>query len=163
MANKWVDKLVYETDNFTLTAVEKPHVTRTDGGHLKVASKVRYADLLDLTPQLAVEMEWLVMLAGEAMTVGLRNRGIDIGIINYQDNKNWGVFNPDGPYLHVHLYGRAKNAKIHKYGDACTFPHRETGFYDNFEPLNDGDIKEIQKQIEILLKEDKYKKENWHF
>jgi len=158
-----MDKLIIETENFKLTAVERPHVTRTDGGHLKITPKKHYADRLELSPKLATEMAYLTMLSGEAMTLGLRKQGIDIGIINYQDNKNWSVFSPQGPYLHIHLYGRAKDAKIHKYGEACMFPRRETGFYDNFESLNDGDIKEIKKQIEILLKQDKYKKENWHF
>jgi diadenosine tetraphosphate (Ap4A) HIT family hydrolase len=155
------DKLVFETDNLTLFSVEKPHITRTDGGHLKIAPKAHFADRLDLSPELAVEMAWLTMLSGEAMTIGLRKRGIDIGIINYQDNKNWSVFNPEGPYLHIHLYGRAKSAKIQKYGDACMFPHRETGFYDKFEPLNDLDIKSIQNEINILVSSEKYKKENW--
>ena len=55
---------------------------------------------------------YLTMLIGEAMIIGLNNRGIDIGRINYQDNGNWGVFKPEDPFLHVHLYGRAKSAKI---------------------------------------------------
>lgn len=154
--------LVYETDNFILEAVEKPHVTRLDGGHLKITPKHRFADRLELPPRLAVEMAWLTMIAGDAMTTGLRKRGIDIGLINYQDNKNWGVFSPEGPHLHVHLYGRAKNAMIQKYGDACTFPHRETGFYDNFEPLNNDDIIAIQKMLHLLLEQEKYQKSNWH-
>ena len=101
------------------------------------------------------------MLIGEAMTTGLINRGIDIGRINYQDNGNWGVFKPEGPYMHYHLYGRAKSAEIHKYGEACYFPFRETGFYDEFEPLNAGDIAEIQKQITTLMSFGKYQFENW--
>lgn len=156
------DKMIFESENFTLTSVAKPHITRTDGGHIKVAPKQRFADRLELSPQLAVEMAWITMLGGKAMTTGLRKQGIDIGIINYQDNKNWSVFSPEGPYLHVHLYGRAKSAKIQKYGDACTFPHRETGFYDSFEPLTDEDIAAIKAEIEKLLNTDKYDKNNWH-
>lgn len=157
-----MDKLIFETNNFVLTSVEKPHITRTDGGHLKITPKERFADRLELSPELAVEMAWFTMLAGEAMTTALRKRGIDIGLINYQDNKNWSVFKPEGPYLHIHLYGRAKDAKIQKYGDACEFPHRESGFYDGFEPLNDEDIKVIQDEINKLLKLEKYSKDNWH-
>jgi hypothetical protein len=41
----------------------------------------------------------LSMVVGEAMKSALRSRGIDIGIINYQDMGNWGVFNPEGPTL----------------------------------------------------------------
>jgi len=152
---------IYQTENFVVEAVEKPHVTRADGGHLKISPKVRTADRSHLSPKLAIEMARLTMLMGEAMALGLNNRGIDVGRINYQDNGNWSVFKPEGPYLHIHLYGRAKSAKIHKWGDACHFPHRETGFYDDFEPLNQEDIEEIQKQIEGLSQEEKYQNKAW--
>jgi hypothetical protein len=96
------------------------------------------------------------------MAKGMNNRGVDIGRINYQDNGNWSVFKPEGPYLHIHLYGRAKSAKIQKYGDATNFPQRETGFYDENEPLNDSDIAEIKKQIEEISKQEKYQDSNWN-
>jgi len=152
---------IYQTENFIVESAEKPHVTRTDGGHIRIFPKDRLVDRTQLSPKLAIELMRLTMLVGEAMTAGLNNRGIDVGRINYQDNGNWSVFTPEGPFLHIHLYGRAKSAKIHKWGDACHFPHRETGFYDKFEPLNGDDILEIQKQIEILLKQDKYKSKEW--
>jgi hypothetical protein len=114
-----------------------------------------------LSPKLAIELMRLTMLTGEAMTIGMNNRGIDIGRINYQDNGNWGVFLPEGPFLHVHLYGRAKSAAIQKYGEACTFPFRETGFYDSFEPLNTGDIEEIRRQVTILSALPKYQLQEW--
>jgi diadenosine tetraphosphate (Ap4A) HIT family hydrolase len=156
-----LDKIVYETKDFEVISPLKPHVARSEGGHLKVAPKTRYPDRLELSPDLAVEMAWLTMLAGEAMTNGLRKRGIDIGLINYQDNKNWSALNAEGPWLHIQLYGRAKSAKINKYGEVCEFPRPETGYYDAFEPLNDGDIKVIQAEIKSLLKTDKYQKANW--
>lgn len=152
---------IYQTNNFIVEAVEKPLVTRTDGGHIAISPKVRVVDRTQLPPQMAIEMIRLTMLIGEAMTTGMNNRGIDIGRINYQDNGNWGVFLPEGPHMHIHLYGRAKSATIQKYGEACSFPFRETGFYDRFEPLNDGDIREIQSQIEILLKKEKYQLSQW--
>ena len=71
------------------------------------------------------------------------------------------MFKSEGPYLHIHLYGRAKSAKVNKWGDACHFPQRETGFYDSFEPLNDGDIEEIKKEIDEILKREKYQDSNW--
>lgn len=154
---------IYETLNFIVHAVDNPLVTRLDGGHIEITPKIRLDNRTLLTPKLAIEQMYLTMLIGEAMTLGLRKRGIDIGRINYQDNGNWGVFKPEGPFLHVHLYGRAKSAKIQKYGEACHFPFRETGFYDTFEPLNAGDIQEIQKQIEQLINTSKYASPDWNF
>ena len=153
--------LIYQTINFLVEAPELPLVTRTDGGHITITPKKRLPDRTQLTPQLAIELMFLTMLIGEAMTEGLRLKGIEIGRINYQDNGNWGVFKPEGPYLHYHLYGRAKNAVFHKYGEACRFPFRETGFYNSFEPLNKEDIQEIQKQISYLLTQEKYRVNHW--
>lgn len=154
--------LIFETSNFTVVAEELPLVSRLDGGHISISPKVRINDRTLLEPDLAVELMFLSMLIGEAMTVGLTNRGIPIGRINYQDNGNWAVFKPEGPYLHLHLYGRATNARIQKYGEACYFPFRETGFYDHFEPLNLEDVREIQAQIKLLLSTDKFQLSRWN-
>jgi diadenosine tetraphosphate (Ap4A) HIT family hydrolase len=152
---------IYKVKNFIVEAPEKPHVTRVDGGHIKITPTEKVVDRTRLSPKLAIELMRLTMVAGEAMTNVMNKHGVDIGRINYQDNGNWSVFTPEGPYLHIHLYGRAKNAKINKYGDACHFPQRETGFYDSFEPLSSEDILEIKKEIEEILKQEKYLDKNW--
>lgn len=157
-----MNKKIFKTSNFIVEAFGEPHITRMDGGHIVIIPKVRYGDRTQLPPSLAIELIRLTMVTGEAMATALNKRGIDIGRINYQENGNWSVFAPEGPFLHVHLYGRAKSAKIQKYGDACNFPHRETGFYDSFETLNDGDIKEVGKEIERIFKQEKYQDKNWH-
>jgi diadenosine tetraphosphate (Ap4A) HIT family hydrolase len=154
---------IYQTENFIVSAPEKPLVTRTDGGHIKISPKVKLADRTQLTPKLAIELMRLTMVVGEAMAGALNRRGIDVGRINYQDNGNWSVFKPEGPHLHIHLFGRAKSAKINKYGDAIFAGHRDTGFYDTFEPLNEEDILEIRKEIERIFKEEKYQDGNWKF
>ncbi|MGB3072808.1 MAG: hypothetical protein WBB68_00940 [Candidatus Moraniibacteriota bacterium] len=98
----------------------------------------------------------LSMVVGEALVSAMSRRGVDIGIVNYQDMGNWGVFKPEGPTLHMQIYGRAKTAVHQKYGDAVQLPHRETGFYDDFNPLDSEDMKEIAADIEKLLRSDKY-------
>lgn len=154
--------VIFESPNFVVEAVDEPLVTRTDGGHITISPKVAKRDRTELSPALAIELMRLTMLTGEAMTLGLNKQGIDIGRINYQDNGNWGVFKPEGPNLHIHLYGRAKSAKTQKYGEACYFPFRETGFYAKCEPLNSEDIREIQQQIEYLSREEKYQLSQWN-
>lgn len=96
------------------------------------------------------------MVVGEALKSAMARRGVDIGIVNYQDMGNWGVFTPEGPSLHMQIYGRATTATIQKYGEAVQLPRRDTGFYDNFEPLDSEDIAEIKADILALLASDKY-------
>jgi len=153
--------LIYETNNFIVEAVDKPHITREEGGHIKIVPKTKVVNRQQLKPKEAIELMRLTIVVGEAITIAMKKRGIDIGRINYQDNGNWSVFSPEGPYLHIHIYGRAKDAKIQKYGEAISLPKRETGFYENFKPLNEEDIKEIRKNIILILKKPKYKDSNW--
>jgi diadenosine tetraphosphate (Ap4A) HIT family hydrolase len=148
---------VYETENFYIQAAIRPFIDRAEGGHLYIFPKVPVRDRTQLSPALAVEYTKLSMVAGEALKSAMARRGVDIGIVNYQDMGNWGVFKPEGPTLHMQIYGRATSATIQKYGDAVQLPHRETGFYDNFKPLDVDDIREIKSDIEKLLLSDKYK------
>lgn len=149
--------LVYESENFTIETADRPFVSREEGGHIRIWPKVKVSDRTKLSPPLAIEYMKLSMVLGEAMKSGLGRRGIDIGIINYQDMGNWGVFKPEGPTLHLQVFGRAKTATKQKYGEAVYLPQRDTGFYDTFEPLNDEDIKEIREDIEKLMNTEKYK------
>jgi diadenosine tetraphosphate (Ap4A) HIT family hydrolase len=149
---------IFETENFIIKAWDpKPHIDRNDGGHIAILPKVRVEDRTKLSPELAKELMKLTMIVGEAMATAMNNHGVDIGRINYQENGNWSVFKPEGPYLHVHIYGRAKSAKKQPYGHALNFPFPSTGFYDTNEPLNEDDIKEIKTEIERLLATEKYK------
>ena len=148
--------IIYESENYIVEAADRPHVDRLDGGHIRILPKVRVQDRTLLSPDLAKELMKLTMIVGKAMESALNRRGIDIGRINYQDNGNWGVFKPEGPYLHLHLYGRARSAKIQKFGDGLFLPDRDTGFYDAFQPLNDDDIVEIQAEIESVASIKKY-------
>lgn len=93
--------LIYETNNFIVESYEpNPHITRTDGGHIKISPKLKVVDRQALTPKLSIELEWITSLIGESMKIGLNNNGIDLERINYQDNGNWSVFKPEGPYTH---------------------------------------------------------------
>jgi diadenosine tetraphosphate (Ap4A) HIT family hydrolase len=148
--------IITETDNFVVESAERPHIDRRDGGHIRILPKKRVSDRTRLPLNLAKELVILSMVVGEAMRAALNKRGIDVGRINYQENGNWGVFKPEGPYLHLHLYGRARSAKIQPFGQAIRLPSRETGFYDKFEPLNQGDIRQIRSEIERVMAKRKY-------
>jgi diadenosine tetraphosphate (Ap4A) HIT family hydrolase len=154
---------IYESENFSVISPDKPLIDRADGGHIIIFPKMSFVDRQQLNPKQAIELMRLTMVVGRAMTTVMNEHGFDIGRINYQDNGNWAVFKPKGPHLHVHLYGRAKSAKIQLYGQACKFPHIEEQpeFYKDLEPLNEEDIKDIKTEIELLLKKDKYSDSEW--
>ncbi len=143
--------------NFEIQAAAAPFIDRSEGGHIYIFPIVAVRDRTLLLPALAIEYMKLSMIVGEALKSAMTRRGVDIGIVNYQDMGNWGVFKPEGPRLHMQIYGRATTATIQKYGDAVRLPHRETGFYDSFKPLDDDDIHEIKTGIIKLMKSDKYK------
>jgi diadenosine tetraphosphate (Ap4A) HIT family hydrolase len=149
--------LIYETTNFILETREKPFVAKKEGGHIRIMTKLKIADRTKLSPEQAVEYIKLSMVAGESLTNVMQRQGIDIGIVNYQEMGNWSVFKPEGNTMHLHIFGRAKTATVQKYGEAVLLPKRETGFYDNFEPLDEYDIQKMQEEIKRLLETEKYK------
>jgi len=153
---------IYETENFIVEAFQKPHVDRDEGGHIKIYPRIRYVDRQSLPPKIAQELSWLITVTGDAMTSVMRRQGVDIGRVNYQDNGNWSVFKPEGPYIHYHLYGRAKTATVQKYGDAVYLPQRKDApeFYANMQPLTTEDC-DLIKQEMLRLMETKYPKDHW--
>lgn len=156
------DTIIYETENFVATVPKFPHIPRLDGGHLMIRQKdFLFESRSELSPKLAVEVIRLTILLGEAMTKAMRNRGIMIERINYQENGNWAYQKGNNPVFHIHLYGRTKNSVTQKWGEALVFPNKSTGFYDTFDPFNEEDIKEIKKQLAIFEKKEKYNINNW--
>ena len=141
---------IYETEHFVLESAKKPEIDRLDGGHIKISPKDPVEDRTKLTSLQSTELEWLTSLAGEAFAAGMAHRGAKIGRINYQDNGNW------NPALHVHLYGRAIDAKMQKYGDPI-----KPGYLPEYSPLDDGDVEAISEEIRRLERTEKYNRDNW--
>lgn len=148
--------VIYETDDFVIKTADRPFIDRAEGGHLLIVPKVTLRDRTQLSPKLAIEYMKLSMVVGEALVSAMARRGVDIGLINYQDMGNWGIGRPEGPTLHMQVFGRATTATIQKYGEAVSLPRREAGFYDSFKPLNEEDVAELKLDIEKLLQTDKY-------
>ena len=157
------DITIYNTKTFIACVPKVPHISREDGGHIWIRSKEKYfASRLDLSSKEAIEVMRLTMLVSEAMIKGIKNRGIEIERINYQEKGNWAYMEGKKPIFHIHLYGRTRNSKIQPFGQALNFPYKDTGFYDTFEPFNEEDIQEIQKQIQALEESKKYDITSWN-
>ena len=157
--------LILETERFIVTAHDKPHHSRENGGHIKVSPKGDYANRFEMPLDEAARFMHLTMITGEAATKVLRDHGIDVIRINYQDNGNWAYLpvNPTPLHLHIHLYIRTSHEQ-HPTGDprfqafpeALVFPPRDSGYYDSFKPLTDEDCLDIREEIKRLLKTEKY-------
>jgi diadenosine tetraphosphate (Ap4A) HIT family hydrolase len=145
---------VYQSVHFEIVVPERPHVTRGDGGHLIINPKVSVEDRTKLTREQATELIKLTMVGGEAMKTVLTRKGISIGRINYQDNGNW------RHELHVHLYGRSRDATIQPWGTFLQIPPTRDAFnarMGNLEPLNADDVRDLRAEIERLLTSEKYR------
>jgi len=142
--------IIYETENFIVESHEEPEIDRLEGGHVKISPKISIEDRTKLSPEQAIELMRLTMIVGEAMIKAMAQIGVEIGRINYQDNGNW------KPELHTHLYCRAKNAVMQKYGDPIIPGHK-----NEYKPLNEDDIKRINQSISEIEKQDKYDSKNW--
>lgn len=151
-----MNKIICKTNTFEVEAPERPFVSREDGGHLRIMSTIRVKDRTELTNEQTIEYALLSEVVGKALELAMTKCGTEIGNINWQEMGNWSVFKPEGITLHMHIFGRAKNAKIQKYGEAVQLPFRETGFYDNFQPLSDDEIEAIKTEIRELSSSEKY-------
>ncbi len=151
-----MNEVILETKTFSVEVPEKPFVDREDGGHLRIMSNIKVKDRTELNAEQTVEYALLSEVVGKALELAMTKRGIDIGNVNWQEMGNWSVFKPEGITLHMHIFGRAKNARTQKYGEAVKLPFRDTGFYDDFEKLNQDDVSAIKQEIAELLKVEKY-------
>ena len=154
--------LIYESENFIVESREKPFVSRTDGGHIVIKVKDQtITDRTKLSQKQAIELMRLTIIVGDSLEKGMNKQGIPIVKINYQDMGNWAFKKNESPYLHIHIFGRSKDAKKQVFPEAVYLPARESGFYEGFEPLNKEDIKIIKELIDLSFQSDKFSDSKW--
>lgn len=159
--------LIVETENFTLNSYDsfKPHHSRENGGHVVLKPKQSYVNRYDMPLALGDELMRFSMLAGEAMVLGLRELGLDIVRLNYQDNGNWEYKKPNPkPIFHWHIYGRTaherhptNDARFQAFPEAIVLPPPDTGYYDLFEPLSEAECAAIHEKCLLLAASEKYR------
>jgi diadenosine tetraphosphate (Ap4A) HIT family hydrolase len=153
---------IIETKNFVVESHEQPFVSRTDGGHIRIKVKdLSITDRTKLNPDQAIELMRLTMIVGEAMEIAMNIRGIPVVKINYQDMGNWAAKTNTKPFLHIHIFGRSKNATKQPWPESVYLPDRGTGFYEGFEPLDEDDLAEIHNQIGSIFQQERYEGGKW--
>jgi len=154
---------IFETPNYIIESHEKPFVSREEGGHIRIRIKdnsITDRTKLDFTQ--ASELMRISMIVGEALENAMNTRGIKVIKVNYQDMGNWSYKEGVKPFLHYHIFGRVLGAKNQPFPESVYLPDRSSGFYDGFIPLNDSDIAEIKRQIELISKNPKYDLDKWY-
>ena len=159
--------LILQTNKFIIEAPDNPHHDRQNGGHVKVRPIDYYLDCSQMPLDLYSTMMQLVVLVGEAVKVVMKEKGIDIVRINYQDNGNWAYFPDFGakPNCHIHLYCRTNSEKhpdnhprFEAFPHTLYFPYRGENptYYKNFHPYTTDDCEDIKIKITQLLDTSKY-------
>ena len=96
------------------------HIAKEEGGHLIVVPKRHVRERSSLSPSELLEIEFLSIVGAHVLKAVC---GADW--INYQENGNWQLGNPEKQQMHLHIYGRKRGAKIQTFGDALVFPKLE--------------------------------------
>lgn len=154
--------VIYESENFIVESCEKPLVSRTDGGHIRIRVKNKsITDRTKLSPKQAIELMRLTVIVGNSLEKVMNKQGIPVVKINYQDMGTWAFKRNESPYLHIHVFGRSKDAKKQVFPEAVYLPARESGFYDEFEPLNEEDVRLMKAVIDSFLQSEEYSNSEW--
>lgn len=157
-----IEDLIYETKTFTVERSPRPFVSREEGGHIRIFSKNHDVRCInDLSPDEAKELIRLEMVVREAMMEGMNKQGVPVTWINLEDLGNWAFKRNEIPHLHIHVFGRAATATKQPWPEAIYLPDRLTGFYENFQPLTEDDMKVIGQIIEDKFKDPKYANQVW--
>ncbi len=162
MATSTPQDIIYQTKSYSVERSPRPFVSRDEGGHIRIFPKNHEISCInDLTPQEAIELIRLESVVREAMIEGMNQQGIPIVWVNLEDLGNWAFKRNEKPILHIHVFGRASTAIKQLWPEAVYLPDRSTGFYDDFEPLTDEDVKLIGKLIEQKFQQKNYSDQAW--
>jgi diadenosine tetraphosphate (Ap4A) HIT family hydrolase len=147
-----LNRCLYEDRYFEVVAPEVPLNCREDGGHLVVAKKAPVTDRSDLTYQEAIAFMRISMAAGKAMYDVL---GIER--MNYEDLGNWGLDDPGGAKMHLHLFGRSRE-QIHQVRGQhmALYPKDHPIYKGHLKALTENDLARLRARIREILAEPKY-------
>ena len=70
---------IYTSENFIVESHEKPFISRTDGGHIRIKIKDKsITDRTKLTQKQAIELMRLTMIVGESLEKGMNKQKIPV-------------------------------------------------------------------------------------
>lgn len=145
---------VYEDRCFMVISPSRPLNCRDDGGHLILIKKQPVTDRSDLTLEEAIDFMRISMAVGKAMYEVL---GIER--MNYEDLGNWGVDDPGGAKMHLHLFGRAREQVHQVRGQHMSlFPKDHPIYQGHLKPFTAEELRQLKSKVAEILAEPKYVK-----
>jgi diadenosine tetraphosphate (Ap4A) HIT family hydrolase len=146
--------VVFEDKYFVVSSPDMPLNCKDDGGHLVLWKRDKVTDRSDLTYQEAIDFMRISMAVGKAMYEVL-----DIERMNYEDLGNWGVDDPGGAKMHLHLFGRAK-VQIHQIRGQHMFlyPKGHPIYKGHLKPFTEDEVVRLSKKVKSIMTEEKYQK-----
>ena len=148
------DRLIYEDKYFVVLSPSNPLNCREDGGHLILEKRKKVRDRSDMTCEEAIDFMRISMMAGKAMYDVL---GVER--INYEDLGNWGLEDPGGPKMHLHIFGRAKEQTHQVRGHHMfLYPKGHMIYKGHLKPFTEEEAERLRAKIEEMSHEVKYVK-----
>jgi len=147
-----MNRCIYEDQYFQVVVPDFPLNCREDGGHLVVVKKIPVTDRSDLTYLEAIAFMRISMVVGKAMYDVL---GVER--MNYEDLGNWGLDEPGGAKMHLHLFGRSRK-QIHQIRGHHMFlyPKDHPIYKGHLKALSEADEAQLRARIGELLTEEKH-------
>lgn len=148
------DVILYEDRFFQVVSPEYPLNCRKDGGHLVLLKKKPVTDRSEMKWDEAIDFMRISMIVGKAMYSVL---GVER--MNYEDLGNWGVDKPQGSYMHLDFFGRAKE-QVHQVRGSHMqiYPEGHNIYKGHLKPFNDEEVDLLIKEIDAICKEEKFVK-----
>src|SRR5690348_10134622 len=109
------DLLITRCEEAIVLVPSRSHISPRDGGHLVVTLPRHVPSRLELIPGDLLALDFGTVVAAFAL-----RHVFDATLQNFQENGNWAADDPSRMHVHIHVYGRARDAIDQPYGEAIT-------------------------------------------
>ncbi|MGK0442675.1 MAG: diadenosine tetraphosphate (Ap4A) HIT family hydrolase [Pseudohongiellaceae bacterium] len=142
-----VSTLIWRFNTVDICVPQEPLNSWQDGGHLTVTPRRHITDRTECYAHEAIELMAATMLAGRALLDVLQ-----VEKVNYQEMGNWSLGKPKKPWLHVHVFGRARQQSFQVRGESIRFFPQGHAFYRQIDsPISPRKLTQLRLSVESNL------------
>lgn len=139
-----VSTLIWRLDTVDICVPKELLNSWQDGGHLTVIPRRHITDRTECCAHEAIELMAATMLAGRALLDVLQ-----VEKVNYQEMGNWSLGKPEKPWLHLHVFGRAREQSFQIRGESIRFfPQGHSFYHQIYSPLSQQLLAQFRLSVE---------------